>query len=77
MATLVKRIHKPVQFYIIMYISRERYLPGGYYDLILKKQDDLHHTISSFVKVTNFNMTKFFTRKNFLEARNKSSRNGM
>ena len=50
-----------------MKISRELHLPSGYYDLLKGKEDNLWRALLSFVKITNFNMTRFFTRNNKLK----------
>ena len=66
-ATLDKGIHNPFQFCVVMKISRELHLPSGYYDLLKGKEDNLWRALLSFVKITNFNMTRFFTRNNKLK----------
>ena len=65
---LGKGIHKPIQFSAVIEIARELHLPNGYYDSFKENEDDLKREVSSFVKITNFNITCFFTLKNLFEA---------
>ena len=62
-----QRNSQPFQFCVVMKISRELHLPSGYYDLLKGKEDNLWRALLSFVKITNFNMTRFFTRNNKLK----------
>ena len=55
-AKLGGEIHKLVQFWVILEIMRKLHVPNGYYGWFKETKDDI---LSSFVKIINFNTTRF------------------
>ena len=59
-----------------MEIRRKLHLPNGYYHSFKEKEDYLQRELSSFVKITSFNITRFFTFKKLFKVGNIDIRNG-